>query len=424
LKRRLLITFLAASVGASSMIGLVDNNRVHAASDQDQLQSIEEKRTQNELDQQNKQAEINKLKEEQNQIQSDIKQYDLAIMETNEKITEKQSEIDNTREVIEELKIEISEIEKRIEERDKLLKGRVRSMYENGGAVSYIEVLLGAKGFGELIDRVISLNLIAEQDKQIIEEHKTDKSALEQKRAKVETELLSLENNLAKLEKLKQELNEKAEQKNQLMNSLKQKEGQLYNEFTSLEEIAENLRAQEAAVRQEMKKEEEERKRRIVNKAASTSSRQSISDTSNSSNSESDKSSTSAGDFIWPTQGRLTSNMGSRWNEFHAGIDIAKSGTVPIVAAASGTVSRSYYSSSYGNVVFISHNVNGQLYTTVYAHMKSRSVSSGESVSQGQVVGYQGNTGMSFGQHLHFELHKGAWNANKSNAVNPLNYLN
>jgi murein DD-endopeptidase MepM/ murein hydrolase activator NlpD len=146
--------------------------------------------------------------------------------------------------------------------------------------------------------------------------------------------------------------------------------------------------------------------------------------TNGQTSSNNSNSSMGGGNFIWPTAGTLTSNMGSRWNAFHTGIDIAKGGTVPVVAAASGTVSRSYYSSSYGNVVFISHYVDGQLYTTVYAHMRSRSVSSGQTVSQGQVLGYQGNTGMSFGQHLHFELHKGPWNASKSNAVNPLDYLN
>jgi murein DD-endopeptidase MepM/ murein hydrolase activator NlpD len=55
--------------------------------------------------------------------------------------------------------------------------------------------------------------------------------------------------------------------------------------------------------------------------------------------------------------------------------------------------------------------------------MKSRTVSAGQAVTQGQTLGYQGNTGVSFGQHLHFELHKGALNANKSNAINPLEYL-
>ena len=115
--------------------------------------------------------------------------------------------------------------------------------------------------------------------------------------------------------------------------------------------------------------------------------------------------------------------MGPRWNKQHAGIDIAASGTVAIVAAADGVVSRSYFSSSYGNVVFISHSIDGQLYTTVYAHMSSRQASSGQVVAKGEQIGYMGNTGHSYGQHLHFEVHQGPWNAAKSNAVNPLNYV-
>ena len=104
----------------------------------------------------------------------------------------------------------------------------------------------------------------------------------------------------------------------------------------------------------------------------------------------------------------------------HYGVDIANSSDVPIVAAADGVVVRSYYSTSYGNAVFISHSINGQVYTTVYAHMESRMVSNGQTVSKGQQIGIMGNTGQSFGQHLHFELHKGPWTASKSGAINPV----
>ena len=78
---------------------------------------------------------------------------------------------------------------------------------------------------------------------------------------------------------------------------------------------------------------------------------------------------------------------------------------------------KSYYSASYGNVVFIAHQINGKLYTTVYAHMK---VQAGQ-VQTGQLIGHMGNTGHSYGQHLHFELHNGEWNfenkCSKSTAI-------
>ncbi|GAA3327723.1 hypothetical protein GCM10020331_068810 [Ectobacillus funiculus] len=129
------------------------------------------------------------------------------------------------------------------------------------------------------------------------------------------------------------------------------------------------------------------------------------------------------GGFIKPAAGAFTSGFGGRWGKLHAGVDIAASGTVPVVAAADGVVIRAYASSSYGNVVFISHRINGQTYTTVYAHLSSYSVGTGQTVKQGQQIGIMGNTGDSQGQHLHFELHVGEWNLAKSNAVNPVPYL-
>ncbi|CAM4406416.1 peptidase M23 [Bacillus manliponensis] len=126
-----------------------------------------------------------------------------------------------------------------------------------------------------------------------------------------------------------------------------------------------------------------------------------------------------ASHFIKPAAGSYTSGFGKRGGQMHHGLDIAASGTVPVVAAADGVVTRSYYSNSYGNAVFMSHNLNGETYTTVYAHLNNRSVSVGQTVKQGQQLGFMGNTGQSNGQHLHFEVHKGDWNAQKSNAVDP-----
>ncbi|MFD2046000.1 peptidoglycan DD-metalloendopeptidase family protein [Ornithinibacillus salinisoli] len=117
----------------------------------------------------------------------------------------------------------------------------------------------------------------------------------------------------------------------------------------------------------------------------------------------------------------ITSRFGPRGSGFHNGIDLAQNGTVRIVAAASGVVSRSYYNSSWGEVVFIRHTINGRSYETIYAHMRSgsRQVSVGQSVSQGQFLGYMGSTGDSTGQHLHFEIHNGSY----KNPVDPENFI-
>ena len=108
--------------------------------------------------------------------------------------------------------------------------------------------------------------------------------------------------------------------------------------------------------------------------------------------------------------------------EGHHGIDIAKIGIVPILATASGTVSRVQPDKTfgtYGNMVTIKHAGGWE---SLYGHLARYIVKRGQSVKQGQIIGYMGNTGGSTGQNLHFELHKGGWNNDYSNEVNPLHY--
>jgi murein DD-endopeptidase MepM/ murein hydrolase activator NlpD len=122
----------------------------------------------------------------------------------------------------------------------------------------------------------------------------------------------------------------------------------------------------------------------------------------------------SSAGFIWPVNGILTSGFGYRWGSMHEGIDIAVPEGTPILAAASGTVILAGYTGGYGNYTCIDH---GSGLSTCYGHQSGYAVSSGSSVTQGQVIGYSGNTGSSTGPHLHFEVRiNGA-------AVDPLGYL-
>ena len=119
----------------------------------------------------------------------------------------------------------------------------------------------------------------------------------------------------------------------------------------------------------------------------------------------------------WPTEeGTLTDMFGSR-NAKHFGIDIAAPVGTQVYAVYSGRVTKSYYSDTYGQVVFIKQD-NG--YETVYAHLNNRGVAEGERISARQTIGQVGNTGRSSGAHLHFEVHKGTWNIDKTNAINPI----
>jgi murein DD-endopeptidase MepM/ murein hydrolase activator NlpD len=111
-----------------------------------------------------------------------------------------------------------------------------------------------------------------------------------------------------------------------------------------------------------------------------------------------------SGQFIWPVDGPVVSGFGPRWGSMHEGIDIAVPAGTPIRAAASGSVvllQSESGSGGYGNFTCLDHGGGLQ---TCYAHQSSFAVGSGDSVSQGQVIGYVGCTGHCYGDHLHFEV--------------------
>lgn len=124
------------------------------------------------------------------------------------------------------------------------------------------------------------------------------------------------------------------------------------------------------------------------------------------------------GTFRRPTSGwRLTQPFGrTNFERFHDGIDLDWGSGTTIFAAASGRVIRTTrgWGGGYGNHIVIDH---GNGFQTLYGHMSSFAVSSGQWVNQGQVIGRMGSTGWSTGVHLHFKISKNGV------PVNPLNYL-
>jgi len=124
-----------------------------------------------------------------------------------------------------------------------------------------------------------------------------------------------------------------------------------------------------------------------------------------------------SGQFIWPVDGPVVSGFGMRWGRMHEGIDIAVPAGTPIRAAADGSVvllQSEAESGGYGNFTCLDHGGGLQ---TCYAHQSSFAVGSGQSVSQGDVIGYVGCTGHCYGDHLHFEVRIGGA------PTDPLGYL-
>ncbi|MDM5220540.1 peptidoglycan DD-metalloendopeptidase family protein [Peribacillus sp. NJ11] len=455
------------AMNASIMIGLgsiLAAPSVYAESISDlekQKESIQEKRSGVESNISDTEKKIDNLQDKQMTAEEQIAAIEAKIAESTKKIDAKNAEITQTKKEIEALKEEIKVLKERIAKRNEVLKERALSFQETGGDVNYLEVLFGSSSFGDLVDRVGAVATIAEADRDILKQHELDKKELEEKQNAVEAKLASLEVAKAELLEIQKQQKQQKQEKDALVKKLKQQTEKHEHEKMGLEEEKANLAAQEKAIKSainlehqrlaeleaarkkaaaEAKKRAEQEAAQAAAQAASQASETKKQSTSSGSSAKSNSSSSapsssqvssnvsqapavSSGTFTRPSAGYVSSTMGERWNKQHAGIDIAASGTVPVVAAADGVVSRSYFSSTYGNVIFVTHSIGGQQWTTVYAHLSSRQAGEGSVVAKGQQIGIMGNTGHSYGQHLHFELHKGAWNYSKSNAVNPLNYI-
>ncbi|MGG3563736.1 peptidoglycan DD-metalloendopeptidase family protein [Neobacillus rhizosphaerae] len=361
---------------------------------------------------------ITTLKDQQADVKSEMKRIDYAIEDATNKINEKTAKIEETKAEISKLQDEVEVLKERIKARNEILKERARSYQETGGLVNYLDVLMGASSFSDFIDRANAVATIMQADQEILRKQEADKQELEEKQAKVKSDLASLQTMLSELQTLNKQLAAQKAEKDKLLASLVTQEQEEQEHMMDLKEQEQILASQEAAIQKAIKLEKEAQARAAAQAKQSSSS--SGSSSSGGGASSGATPGVSSGYWTQPAVGVLSSGFGGRGSEMHFGVDIANRTKVPILAAADGVVIKSYYSSSYGNCIFISHSINGQVYTTVYAHMSSRIAGNGAVVKKGQQIGVMGNTGASRGQHLHFELHKGPWTQDKRYAISPV----
>lgn len=174
-----------------------------------------------------------------------------------------------------------------------------------------------------------------------------------------------------------------------------------YSTITSTETLAKKI----ADVKTEKEKEEQERKA-----AQEAAKRKKYQVTSRGSS----LPRVSSYAFPLKSYSYVSSEYGSRWGTTHTGIDLAAPAGTHIYSWRSGTVTFAGWSGGYGNFIIVDH---GDGFVTRYAHCSKIAVTKGQTVSQGQVIGYVGTTGNSTGNHLHFEVKV------NGNFVNPRNYL-
>ncbi|NBI68744.1 peptidase M23 [Pseudoflavonifractor sp. 60] len=271
---------------------------------------------------------------------------------------------------------------------------RIRYMEEQG-ETSYWSILFSSSNFSELLDNYMMIEEIIEYDNQVMddlvalqERVKVEKNALEE--AQAEQEAVKAEQQSAQ-----KELKDQEAEVDKLISEIKSQEDQLEAMETELNKAAKELDAQIKAKEKEY--------------AAQISQVKSESG------------------FMWPlaaSYNKLSSLYGNRKHPVtgkygkHSGIDIPAPAGTPIYAAKSGVVitsekgSGSYW--SFGNYVLIAHS-DGT--STLYAHMSKRGCSKGQTVKQGDTIGYVGTTGRSTGNHLHFEIRV------NGSRVDPVNYF-
>lgn len=315
-----------------------------------------------------------------------------------EQVSLTQEQIDTTNEqitqyegLIADKELEIQDLEKQEAKQLELYKERVRAMEERG-SISYYSILFGASSFSDLLSRLDFINEIMEYDEMIYNQLIEAREATQNAKAELEATKTELETKKSELETLKAELDTQISEVSSIITAIQSDITEYENLVNEAEEEANAVQEQINSLSEQLKAQNE-----AANNAASGGS--------------SDGTTTPVysgdGTYIWPTASKyITSPYGNRlhpilgYYRYHSGIDIGGGGGNPVMAAAAGTVIISQWSDSYGYYVVIDHGNS----TTLYAHMSRLNVSVGQYVNQGDTVGNVGSTGLSTGNHLHFEI--------------------
>ncbi|WP_031421313.1 murein hydrolase activator EnvC [Exiguobacterium sp. NG55] len=407
----------------------------YAASLTEKQKKVQEQRQKNSSEQSKANSSIQSREQAISKEQQEINKLDAELQDVINDVAQKKAEIRATEEKIKKLQAQIKKYEAKMKAQEELMKDRMATMQKNGGSsVNWAEFIFGSKDFGDLITRMITAGTIQENDQQIFEEYEATKEKLAKAQADLKAERDSLVKQKEELEKRQKELDQKMKERAAKIKKLEAEKVKFESKLMSLQEMEDTLKAQEQAIQSEIEAQRraEEEARRAAAAAAAAKKQQGSSSNSGSSASTAPVASApaSGGMFQRPASGRLSQGWGpasgANGYSFHNGLDIAGPVGTPIYAAQTGTVLRAGWGGAYGNHVMIAHVINGQVWTTVYAHMSSVSVSAGQRVSQGQNLGGMGSTGNSTGSHLHFEIHRGGYSYSSSSAgstVNPASFF-
>ncbi|MBQ6295438.1 MAG: peptidoglycan DD-metalloendopeptidase family protein [Firmicutes bacterium] len=344
---------------------------------------------QNQLNNKNKQKE--QIQEELNQSKKDLETAEKELNALDQKIYQAGVELNQLTGELNETKAEIvkgleelEQLKKDIEKQNDDLNARLRSMYKNGD-VGMLSVVFGSSSMSDVLTNMDMVQRIYSADAELL------KSIQEQ------YDLVDAQNR--KLEALKVQLEEQQAVIAEKKSALEADEAEARARRNALQADADSLQKQYDAVKKEADSISE------TIKVLQSQNTQYI-----------------GGAMCWPSQAstRITSPFGWRYlsllggRNYHTGVDIGAAGGTNILAANSGKVIKAGWNNSYGYMVMVDH---GGGIVTLYAHSSKLLVKTGDVVTRGQAIALIGSTGMSTGNHLHFEVRV------NGKYQNPLNYI-
>ncbi len=339
---------------------------------QQQIQQLEQK--------------INSANKATKTITNEINRLDKEIAQAENQLGYLENRLETTEAELSITESELLKAEEILAEREEMLKTRIRALYERG-SVSYLEVLLNARSFTDLINRLGLLKQVVYQDVSIVDSIKIERSSLVERRAYLESKQQEASSLYTQTTQARTNLSSRKAARTQKMSQVMQDKAAYEASLEKLEETEKELE-------------------RLIKEAQKNSPGTVI----------------GTGKYTWPAPGykRITSPYGWRTlfgkRSFHAGVDVGVPMGGKIVAVDAGTVLYSGWLGDYGQVVIIDH---GKGISTVYAHNSVLLVKTNDTVFKGQQISKAGSTGFSTGPHLHFEYRVNGAKQNPLNYVKP-----
>lgn len=351
----------------------------------------------NKLIQKTQQEISNKKKKEKSVLDNLAKQQqDLVRLEKNfeaikDQLVKIQNKVNLTKKQLQLLQSNLSSLEQNLQKTQHLLNQRLVAVYKHGPE-SYLEILLSSESFVDLLNRFNTIAYFVKNDLKLIDQLKENKKVVNAQHKAVQEKTRQYESEYKIMVSVRDKVSQEEKKISQKVALTKQELTKIQRDRAKLEKALEEYEETSREIEAELKKSG------LANAGEALGT----------------------GKMIWPLKGRLSSSFGWRTHpvlrkkKFHNGQDIAVPSGTPVYAADSGKVVVSGWLNGYGNYIAINH---GRGISTGYAHNSRLLVSVGEIVYKGQKIALSGNTGLSTGPHLHFEVRINGV------PVNPIPYL-